>query len=590
MTSGTLIAARLDELADQEFQHVKTWIDQFQFPQHITLLIELCRVMDYLHVLQSFSRSPEPKIPIPDLTIMLLGWNPALGLLLPHAGGFNGVPLAESTTDSRAIATSLLHQLGRFSLLKRTAQMIRHGMAEGELEGGRIVLRASDRVSNNHLVDDLDAIKFQHLSSHMHDFDPVHMFINETRVEDLQARLQALVFPWKTGQGTMIGYHAAPDIDEHFQALVIRKTAEWRNQTGIHPSITIGEVSAADLFEIGLLLTSFNLKHICFVNAGIRIMPEANYPMSLTIWKRKSELTNSIAQVTGIETEKISAILDLLAVNHSHSDYFQTELTPFIPMLIEICDGYLLSPVSSIFRNPFEGIRILAERRSNQAQASIRKPRESWMVSELCNLFLGNRYAIVDHPTRLRRNRNTVTDIDAAVLDRTTGELGLFQLKWQDFSINEIKQARSKAKNFVDQVDSWAQKTGLWVNEFGTNALCKTLRLKLPAREQISAVRLFAMGRSASRFQSYGYTTTSKNLAVCTWSQFVRLRYEVGPAVNVLQSLHERVQSEYTLPTNNKPLPHEITAAGQKILLDNFWNLYDDDEPHVADGHQTFDS
>ena len=319
VTSGTLIAGRLDELADQEFQHVKTWIDQFQFPQHITLLIELCRVMDYLHVLQSFSRNPEPKISIPDLTIMLLGWNPALGLLLSHAGGSSGVPLMESTTDSRASAMSLLHQLGRFSLLKRTAQMMRHGMADGEHEGDRIVLRASDRVSNNHLVDDLDAIKLQHLARQMNDFDPIQMFINETRVEDLQGRLQALVFPWKTGRGTMIGYHAAPDVDEHFLALVIKKTTEWRNEVGIHTGIMIGDVSAVDLFDIGLLLASFNLKHISFVNAGIRTLPDANYPMSLTIWKRTSELTNSIARITGIETEKISTILDLLAVKRDQS-------------------------------------------------------------------------------------------------------------------------------------------------------------------------------------------------------------------------------------------------------------------------------
>lgn len=586
MTSTTSIAARLDELADQEFQRVKTWINRFQFPQHTTLLIELCRVMDYLHVTQGLSKNPEPKIPIPDLTIMLMGWNPALGLLLPHTGSFTGVPLMESTTDSRASAMTLLHQFGRFSLLKRTTQMIRHGMVDGELEGDRIILRASDRVSHNHLADNLDTVKLRELARQINQFDPVQKFIDETKVEDLQNRLEALVFPWKTTQGIMIGYHAAPDIDEHFLALVIRKTAEWRNEAGIHPQTMIGDVLAAELFDVGLLLASFNLKHISFVNAGMRKVPDANFSMSLTIWKRPSELTNSIAQVTGLEPEKIAAILDLLTVKPSQSHYFHSQLTPFIPMLIEISDGYLLSLVSSIFRNPFEGIRMLLEGQSEQAQDSIRKPRESWMVSELCHLFSGNRYAVVDRPTRLRRNRNTVTDIDAAVLDRTTGELGLFQLKWQDFSINEIREARSKAKNFVEQVDSWAQKTELWVKDSGAQALCKTLQLKLAAHEQITAVRLFAIGRSASRFQSYGYTTTSKNLAVCTWSQFVRLRHEIGPAINVLKSLYERVQIEYTHAAKKKVLSHEIVAADQKILLENFWNLYDDDDTNLRDGHQ----
>ena len=38
-----------------------------------------------------------------------------------------------------------------------------------------------------------------------------------------------------------------------------------------------------------------------------------------------------------------------------------------------------------------------------------------------------------------------ITDIDAAVFDVTTGELGLFQLKWQDFSSSDVAKQRSKA-------------------------------------------------------------------------------------------------------------------------------------------------
>ena len=35
--------------------------------------------------------------------------------------------------------------------------------------------------------------------------------------------------------------------------------------------------------------------------------------------------------------------------------FSQSDTTPFIPMLIEVSEGYLLSPVSSIFRRPLSG-------------------------------------------------------------------------------------------------------------------------------------------------------------------------------------------------------------------------------------------
>jgi hypothetical protein len=375
----------------------------------------------------------------------------------------------------------------------------------------------------------------------------------------------------------MIGYHAEEDIDYHFLALVTKETLDWRNEAGIHPDAKIDDVSGSDLTAIGLLLTSIYLKHIRFVDVGKRKVPDANYAMSLTIWKPRSELISSICAFTGMSETDVSATLDLFTLKHDQYEYFGAELTPFIPMLIEISDEYLLSPVSSIFRNPFQGIRMLQERRNNRTEASLREPRENWMTSDLCHLFLGNRYRIVGYPTRLKRKGNTVTDIDAAVLDVTKGEIALFQLKWQDFSTNEIKKQRSKAKNFVDQVDAWSQKVETWISEFGIKALFKSLRLKVGALGPVHKVRLFAIGRSASRFQSYGFTVKSRDLAVCSWPQFVRLRYEVGPAENVFQSLHGKIQTENAYPINKQALPHEILAGGQRISFEDLWNLYGDE-------------
>jgi hypothetical protein len=165
------------------------------------------------------------------------------------------------------------------------------------------------------------------------------------------------------------------------------------------------------------------------------------------------------------------------------------------------------------------------------------------------------------------------------VLDRTTGVIALFQLKWQDFTTEEIKKQRSKAKNFVDQIDEWAQRVEAWVNEFGRDRLCKSLRLDRSVHGNVADVKLFAIGRSASRFQSYGYAPICRDLAVCAFAQFVRIRYEVGPARNVFQSMHDKIQSESCRPIVRKPMPHKIIAAGQELLFEDLWNDYEEKKP-----------
>ncbi len=578
MTPPKTIPDRLTELAAQELESVKTWTRELDPTFRVAFLIELCRVLDFQHVMQYLSKNTQHRMPIPDFDLMLRGWNPALGLLLSASSTFRGIPLQESTSKSRGAAMTFLHQLGRSVLLEESAQMIRFGMADGRTIGDRIVLKMSERVARDYFLDRLEPEKLADIEKKAGGPDPLRSQIEKSLLQDVTTRMEHLVFPWRTTHGTMIGYGAEPEIDNHFIAAVANETVGWRNEAGIHPDAAIENVSGGTVVAIGLLLVSFYLKHIAFVDVGKRKIPEANYAMSLTIWKPAPELTTSICEFTGMPKEEVSAALKLFTFSADQHQFFQTDTTPFIPMLIEVSEGYLLSPVSSIFRNPFQGVRTLQAQRSSRIQASIREAREPWMVSDLCHLFLGNRYDIVDRPTLLKRRGNVVTDIDAAVHDRTTGELALFQLKWQEFGTYSIKERRSRAKNFVEQVDSWADKVNGWIYEFGSQRLFQSLGLKIGTADQTPAIRLFAIGRSASRFQSYGYEPKSKELSVCAWPQFVRLRYEIGPAEHVIDSLHRRIQEEKSYAIPMTPMPHEIVAAGQRIEFEDLWNSFDDED------------
>jgi hypothetical protein len=207
---------------------------------------------------------------------------------------------------------TLLHQLGRFTLLKQSADLIRYGLADAECVQDEIVLRMSQRSTMDHVLDRLDAINLRQKCGDGNRARRFEAIIEQHRVRDLDTRIAALVFPWETRQGTTVGYDADPDLDRHFEALVTETAIEWRDEAGIHPDADIGGVSGAVLTALVLLLTSFRLKHIRFVQVGMSRVANANYHMSPTIRKNAAEFRASVADISGLSMDEVRRALDLL--------------------------------------------------------------------------------------------------------------------------------------------------------------------------------------------------------------------------------------------------------------------------------------
>jgi hypothetical protein len=372
----------------------------------------------------------------------------------------------------------------------------------------------------------------------------------------------------------MVGYTTAPEIDIYFLQAMSRYTLQWRGEAGVHPRAQLGNCRGDVLTGVVHVLLSFYLKHIMFVQEAIKRYPGVNQYMSLTIWKTRSDLIASLI-ATGAPPTEAEAALDLITVRRSDAFFFLNEHTPGVPLVIEIANDYLLTPVSGIFRNPFHHIRMLRETTSTTLQNAFREHREGWMAEDLYAVFDGPRFQRVPGQTKLRRNGKIVTDIDAAIFDNVTEELVLFQLKWQDFSTSNVRAQRSKAKNFVDQVASWAKKTTLWLDQFGVAALCKALKIKLPGGKLPTLVRLWAVGRTNARFRSYGYTSGPEVL-VLPWSQLVRLRYEIGPGQDIFTLMTERAVDEAAQVVVRIPLPYALEHNGVRVVFKDIWSSFDD--------------
>jgi len=573
------IADRLDRLAQQELDEVQQFIST-QTPMNCAvLLIEACRCLDHAHVRQLLSSRTDGKLSVQDFDILVRGWNVLFALLIPRVGIVSGIPLNASVPTIREAVMGMMHFSGRYVVLSRTAEMVRHGMVSAKAQGSTIELELSDRALSDHFHDQVDYGKLAELNAKIWaEFNPA---ADADSALHLRKVIGELTFPWETSQGTMVGYTADPEIDAYFLRAVTQNALKWRDDAGIHPDAKFDGCSGETLTAVVLVLMSFYTKHIMFVEEAIKLHPDVNQHMSLTIWKTRAELIDSLVIATAAPEQEVIAALKMVTVTASDADYFMTEHAPGIPLVIELSTDYLLTPVSGIFRNSFNGVRMLRETASPVIQNAFREHREEWMAADLYALFQGPRFQCIPGQTKLRRKRQTVTDIDAAVFDNATSDLMLFQLKWQDFTSSKVRTQRSKAKNFTEQVRLWAAATGHWIDDFGTLELCRALKVKLPSGTRPRTVRLIAIGRSNARFRSYGYDAGTDVLAL-PWPQFVRLRYEIGPQRDFFELLTQAVIEEASEPIPRQPIPYLLERHGLRINFKDIWSGFDEDRANLS--------
>lgn len=570
MQNAEIINSLLD-LSAQELAEGKAILTTMDDAEIALITIEACRALDYWYITDAFDKKNENNILEQDLNIMSRGWNTLLQLVLPRLGRFPGIPLLGSTKETIQAASAQLHRFGRHILLKRAAELVDRGLAEGSRIDGVISVQMKHRKDSDHFLDQIDVARWEDFSKKLQPSDLLaHGVIEASRLANFQEELKRLMFRWETPQGVMVGYHASPQLDDHFIGAVFDHVSACREKSGIHPEASIRGINASDVHVVVMFLMSARLKHTQFVAIAKRQWPDVNYWMSLTIWKPKSEIVAELSGATRIDPIIVSAIIDLLTIGQEKNPDFSSDVDPLIPFFIKISERYLLEPASILFLNPFDIIaRLNPDQKTRQA---ISDKREGLMLTNLNGLFQGNRYIRIEAPVRLRTAGRIVTDIDGAILDLITGELALFQLKWQDFRGANLKQTISRAKNFVGAVSTWAKTTSSWIDENGIENLLRSLRAPSIAHTPVKSVHLFAIGQMSARFGQYGYESENNNLAISTWPQFLRIRHEVGPADRVLSRMFEKAKAEEIGNAAVSAHPYEMHSCGQVIRFENMWN------------------
>ena len=554
------------------------------------MFFETLRVYDY----NGIGESAAGRLDMPDLYLMRMGWNLCSSYLFKDIGT-KGFPLMESTRETRLFALSLLHSFGRILMLRRVIDMIKSGLMSVRKVDSKFIFTKNEMVDSQ-FIDKLSLPKLEELEQEIvkaTEFKkwnvvpnnlseiinypgcyiglPEPKEINNELEEKIKADMLHELFPWDSGRGIMLGYNTTEDIDYFFIVKAWDVVNDWRTDAGIHPSTNFGKFDGAELTGVVVILTSIYLKHVRYAFLSPSKYPEISIPQSLTTWKPFDEFKENISNFMNIEVQKVSDILDALALKIDDIHFLRENTSIFMPLLIDMNNGYIINPVASVLINPFYSIINLFEYRNPQLSLSIAQHREEWLRTQIYSLFLGVRYIRVVGNVNIKEGGKIITDIDAAVYDRTTGQLAIIQIKWQDFHINDVKRLRSKASNLCKSLDDWADRVDKWIVTNGLEELSRTLRLGKGAK--ISSYYLFGISKYLSNTQGYGFQTRYPTIAIANMAQFTKSRFELGPNENVIQNLHKELQSNSEV-IETTPLPYDFTISNFHFHFEDLFCTY----------------
>jgi len=590
-------AQALRDLAEAHLAAVRKQLPSERMGRFV-MFIEVVRAMDYWGISAYPDSLNDAKVG-QSLDLMYWGWNRAVAELFEPLDLPGAFPLMESTRESRGFATGLMQEFGKASLARRLADMCERGIMEIARDGDEFQIRMSedakaqfaDAMEHDRLkaaeerapfssagwtiASMRDALRFPDMPGNYLALAnaPVKRWLRP----DIEELIRPLVRPWDTGRGVMVAYDARIEVDKHYMAEALALATSWREDSGIHADAKLGSITGADIAGVGAALISLHAKHYGCVSAAKKLFPEVSVAQSLTIWGPRDELERSISAMSGSSEPVVRAVFNAVAMTSEQAKRLADHSTPLLPLLFDLGNGFILRPVSCLTRNPFTAARTQHQWLDPRTEHGVAVDREEWMREQLYGMFGGKRYIRFPGNLKLRRGGAVLTDIDAIIYDRLTGDVGLFQLKWQDYSTNDVRQLRSKAANLSAELVDWSDKVKSWVEENGMSALDKSLRLKQKRHEAVRGVLLFAISRSSVRTQGYGIKTVAPDLAMAVWPQFVRARMEIGPSAWSIRDVHARLVEEHGQVPNVHPLPASLRVAGATLHVHDLWNRTDDE-------------
>ena len=336
-----------------------------------------------------------------------------------------------------------------------------------------------------------------------------------------------------------IGYNAHPFLDEYFFALAYKELQSQRGYDTFNKQLRFGGITMQKYMLATTYLLSLAFKHERFASTLVEEAPEIRLRDVLTITSDKSELEWSMIQALNmygpflgdfppLTPEEARTILRVLSVRRDNISILSSTMAP-MPFLIEYSETAWITSTAAIQIGAVDFL--LNSLRHNFAVDYDRnqQTREGSMqraLRRVLNNFLPG-LTLIDN-IRLRRDGNTVTDIDFAAIDEADGTVVLLQLKHQDHYGGDMRRRSNRASRLRREIDHWLASMRAWIAEEDVATIKSVLRL----RKGVTLQRIYFLVVAKHFAHFLSSSDLREDVAYATWMQLVdalnRSHFEEG--------------------------------------------------------------
>jgi hypothetical protein len=418
------------------------------------LLISLVRALDvaaYIHHFGGSFVGGEPGM-------RLRGAATALRPFLEAVRNMPGpIPWFPSNPQLTSAFDNHLLNCGRFSIAIRLAAMERYGMATTTVVG-------DDRI----LIEVIsDAEEYTELKAQRAAVDRASAAMR-ARWPNLAAELpevrRRLTRYGRTHMNWFIAYDNDQFLVDHYRTQARIQAAGVVEAEALPATGIIGGRPFSDWSEASTAAYGTVLHHI---DAAARLRqrkPKLNMRDLLTIYARRDDIVEVLVERGNdqLRAQQLMAGLTLDAEGAAISE--ERHEIP-LPYYIDTGEHFVLLPMFGGLMNPHAGLLDFLRRTYRGDWDRIVDGRENIFREDLRRLLPEPRYKVLEKGLKLRRkDKSTLTDADAVVLDRQTGVVVFVQMKWYDAYGFSLAERDSRRENLLTNGNHWVDKVHGWID------------------------------------------------------------------------------------------------------------------------------
>lgn len=259
-----------------------------------------------------------------------------------------------------------------------------------------------------------------------------------------------------------------------------------------------------------------------------------------TGWHEERALIAAISSDLAIAPASIAEIVAAFTVDAENAAYHAAVPGVAAPPLVRDADQIALSGYN-LRTEPFIFLTRELRRRDPQASHNTAILREDVFRLDLYAQFRAKRFVTSAGRVELRRAQGDVrTDIDAAIFDRKTGTLALFELKSQDPFARTIAELDRQRDNVL-YANRQLAGTLDWIKRHGADEVLKRVDAGAARSFRVQGVLPFVLGRYLVHFS--GGVEPDRRAAWGAWPRVLRLIAD-GTSGNLLASLFTRLAKD----------------------------------------------